>query len=131
MKIRLNAIFVSDQDAALTFYTDVLGFVKKHDIPIGGPVRWLTVVSADEPDGTEVVLEPNMNPAALTYQQSLREQGIPITAFLVDDIQREYERLTSLGVTFKRPPTPAGPVTIAILDDTVGNWIQLYQVLGQ
>jgi catechol 2,3-dioxygenase-like lactoylglutathione lyase family enzyme len=126
MKIRLCSVFVDDQEKALRFYTDVLGFLKKHDIPLG-EARWLTVVSPDEPDATELLLEPNGNPIAKTYQQALHEQRIPIAAFVVDDIQREHARLTNLGVAFTTPPTPMGPVTIAVLDDTCGNLIQLYQ----
>ena len=127
MRIRLNSIFVADQDHALAFYTDVLGFVKQHDIPMG-KFRWLTVSSPEEPDGTQIVLEPNENPAARTYQQALHAQGIPLTAFLVDDVQREYYRLTALGVRFTTPPMQAGPATIAVFDDTCGNLIQIYQV---
>lgn len=127
MKIRLCSVLVDDQEKALRFYTDILGFVKKHDIPMG-EARWLTVVSPEEPDAAEIVLEPVSNPVAKTYQHGIYEQRIPITAFQVDDVQREYERLQSRGVTFTTPPTPMGPVTIAVLDDTCGNLIQLYQV---
>ncbi len=126
MKIRLNSIFVDDQDKALKFYTEVLGFVKKHDIPVG-EFKWLTVVSPEEPDGTELVLEPNENQAARTYQQSLFEQGIPITAFEVENIQQEYARLKAIGVVFTMEPTAMGTVTIAIFQDTCGNLIQIYQ----
>jgi catechol 2,3-dioxygenase-like lactoylglutathione lyase family enzyme len=125
LRIKLYSIFVDDQTKALRFYTEVLGFVKVHEIPVG-EYRWLTVRSADGGD-TELSLEPNVNPAARNYQQSLLEQGIPATAFEVDDIQLEFERLKKLGVQFKGPPTPAGPVTIAIFSDTCGNLIQLYQ----
>ena len=126
MKIKLNSIFVDDQDKALKFYTEVLGFVKKHEIPVG-EFRWLTVVSPDGPDNLELVLEPNANPAARTYQDSLFKQGIPLTAFEVDDIHGEFERLKRLGVVFTREPFSAGPVIVAIFADTCGNLIQLYQ----
>lgn len=126
MRVKLSSVLVDDQEKALKFYTEVLGFVKKYDIPVG-EFRWLTVVSPDDPDGTEVVLEPNQNPAARTYQQALFQQGIPLTAFLVDDIHGEYERMKNLGVTFSQEPTEAGPVTIAIFEDTCGNLIQVYQ----
>lgn len=126
MKIKLTSIFVADQERAVKFYTEVLGFVKKHDIPVG-EFRWLTVVSADGPDNLELSLEPNANPAARTFQEALLEQGIPITAFEVDDIDAEFKRLQRLGVVFTREPIAAGPVTIAIFSDTCGNLIQLYQ----
>src|SRR5690606_18899780 len=112
---------------ALAFYTNVLGFQKKHDVPLGGPFRWLTLVSPDGHDDVELVLEPNANPAARAYQEALMEQGIPVTAFEVDDVTAEHERLRARGVTFTKPPTPAGPVTIAIFADTCGNLIQIYQ----
>jgi len=127
MKIKLNSIFVDDQDKALAFYTEKLGFVKKHDIPLG-EFKWLTVVSPEEPDGTELVLEPNDNPTASTYQQGLFEQGIPITAFTVNNIQADYERLKGLGVEFTMEPTNAGTTTIAVLNDTCGNLIQIFQM---
>ena len=123
-RIKLCSIFVDDQAKALRFYTDVLGFVKSKDIPVG-EYRWLTVRSADGGD-TELSLEPNANPAARTYQQALLEQGIPATAFEVDDVKAEYDRLRERDVEFTTPPTPAGPVTIAVLLDTCGNRIQLY-----
>ncbi len=126
MKIKLSSVYVDDQDKALKFYTEVMGFVKKRDSPMGGP-RWLTVVSPDEPAGTELVLEPQ-NEAARIFKRALVEQGIPLTAFQVDDIQTEYNRLVKLGVAFRTKPTKAGEVTIAILDDTCGNYIQIYQV---
>jgi len=118
---------VDDQDKALKFYTEVLGFVKKTEIPVGN-FKWLTVVSPEEPNGTELVLEPNQNPAARTFQKALFEQGIPLTAFQVEDIQKEYQRLKKLGVAFKQEPTKMGPVTQAVFDDTCGNLIQIYQV---
>jgi predicted enzyme related to lactoylglutathione lyase len=127
LKIKLNSIFVDNQNKAFKFYTEVLGFVKKNDIPIG-EFKWLTVVSPDGPDDIELVLEPNANPAAKTYQEAIFKQGIPCTAFAVDDIQKEYERLKELGVVFTMEPTKTGPVTLAVFDDTCGNLIQLYQV---
>lgn len=127
MKIQLSSVMVSDQDKALKFYTEVLGFVKKRDIPLG-EARWLTVVSPEGPDNIELVLEPNSNPAARTFQKAIFEQGIPLTAFAVDDIQREYARLKQLGVEFTMEPTNMGPTTAAVLNDTCGNLIQIYQV---
>lgn len=127
MKIKLSSVFVDDQDTALKFYTEVLGFIKKTDIPVGED-KWLTVVSPDGPDDIELVLEPGSNPAVQTFQKKLFEQGIPLTAFAVDDIQKEYERMKDLGVVFTMEPTQAGPVTVAIFNDTCGNLIQLYQV---
>lgn len=127
MKIKLSSIFVDDQDKALKFYTEVLGFVKKMEIPMGA-VKWLTVVSPDEPEGTELVLEPSSNPAAQVYKKALFGQGIPCTAFAVDDIHQEHTRLEALGVVFRSKPTQMGPVTVAIFDDTCGNLIQIYQV---
>ncbi len=127
MRIRLNSVMVDDQAKALKFYTEVLGFVKKMDIPMG-EFRWLTLVSPESPDDTELVLEPMGFPPAKTYQKSLFEAGIPLTAFAVDDIQKEYERLEKLGVVFKTKPTEMGPVTIAVFEDTCGNLIQIYQV---
>lgn len=127
MKIKLTSVIVDDQDKALKFYTEVLGFVKKTDIPVG-KFKWLTVVSPDGPDDIELALEPNENPAAKTFQKALFEQGIPLTAFAVEDIQKEYERMKKLDVMFSKEPTKTGQVTIAIFDDTCGNLIQLYQV---
>ena len=127
MKIQLTSIMVDDQDKALTFYTDTLGFIKKHEIPLG-EAKWLTVVSPDAPNGVELVLEPNSNPAALVFQKALFEQGIPMTAFAVDDIQKEYSRLKDLGVDFSMEPTNMGMTTIAVFDDTCGNFIQIYQM---
>ncbi|MDT8903993.1 VOC family protein [Anaeroselena agilis] len=125
MKIKLSSVFVADQEKALKFYTEVLGFEKKNDIPLGD-ARWLTVVSPEAPDEAELVLEPNGNPAAQIYQKALRDQGIPATAFASDDVAGEYDRLLKLGVTFTLTPTKAGPVTIALFDDTCGNLIQVY-----
>jgi catechol 2,3-dioxygenase-like lactoylglutathione lyase family enzyme len=124
MKINLTSVLVDDQDKALKFYTDVLGFVKKSDFPVG-EFKWLTVVSPEEPEGVELLLEPNNNPAAQTFQKAIFEQGIPITSFAVEDVQKEYERLKKLGVVFTVEPTNTGPVTIAILNDTCGNLIQI------
>lgn len=130
MKIKLSSVFVEDQDKALAFYTDVLGFVKKQDVPVGA-FKWLTVVSPEEPDGTELLLEPNDNPAAKTFQKALFEQGIPLTAFAVEDVELEYERLKERGVRFHTEPTPMGPTKVAVFDDTCGNLIQIYQVVTQ
>ena len=127
MKMKFTKIYVDNQDKALTFYTEVLGFVKKADFPVG-PFRWLTVVSPEEPDGTELLLEPNDKKAPKISQAALFQQGIPATAFAVSDLQHEYERLKQQGVVWTRPPTQMGPVTIAIFDDTCGNFIQLVQV---
>ncbi len=126
MKIELTSVIVEDQDKALRFYTEVLGFVKKTEFP-AGEFKWLTVVSPEGPPDIELALEPNANPAAKAYQKALFQQGIPLTAFAVKDIQNEYERLKKLGVAFTQKPTKAGPVTIAVFDDTCGNLIQLYQ----
>lgn len=126
MKIKLNSIFVDDQEMALKFYTEILGFVKKTDIPFGKN-RWLTVVSSDEPNGTELVLEPNDNPAAKTFKEEMFNQNIPFTAFEVQDIQSEYKRLKSNGVVFTMEPKDSGPIWLAAINDTCGNIIQLYQ----
>jgi catechol 2,3-dioxygenase-like lactoylglutathione lyase family enzyme len=126
MRIRLTSIMVDDQTRAEKFYTDVFGFVKKHDIPVGGPYRWLTVVSPEGPDNIELSLEPNANPAGKTFQDALFTQGIPAAAFEVDDVAAEHRRLKALGVAFTKDPTPMGPVTIAVCADTCGNLIQLY-----
>lgn len=127
MKIKLSSVFVDDQDQALKFYTEVLGFIKKQDFPVGN-YKWLTVVSPEEPNGAELLLEPNDNPAAKTFQEALFEQGIPLTAFAVEDIQKEYERMKGLGVVFKGEPTNGPGPSAAVFDDTCGNLIQLYQV---
>ena len=126
MKIKLTSVLVDDQDKALKFYTGPLGFRKKRDIPVG-EFKFLTVVSPEEPDCTELLLEPNDNPAAKTFQKAIFDQGIAATAFAVDDIQKEYERMKKLGVRFTMDPTPMGPVTQAVFDDTCGNLIQIYQ----
>jgi len=127
VKIQLNSVMVDDQDKALKFYTQVLGFVKKRDIPLG-EARWLTVVSPEGPETIELLLEPNSNPAARTFQQAIFEQGIPLTAFAVDNIQEEYEGMKKLGVEFSMEPTNMGMTTAAIFNDTCGNLIQIYQV---
>lgn len=127
MKIKLTSVFVDDQDKALKFYTEVLGFQKKREIPLG-EAKFLTVVSPEAPDEVELLLEPNDNPAAAAYQKAIFEQGIPAAAFVVEDIQQEYERMAGLGVAFRGEPKQMGPVTVAVLDDTCGNLIQLYQV---
>jgi len=126
MRIRLHSVFVDDQEKALRFYTEVLAFVKKRDIPMG-EFRWLTVVSPEEPEGTELVLEPSDNPATQAFKKSIYEQRIPASAFAVDDIRAEHARLTAREVRFTMEPTQAGPVTMAIFDDTCGNLIQIYQ----
>jgi catechol 2,3-dioxygenase-like lactoylglutathione lyase family enzyme len=129
MKIQLTSVMVDDQEKALVFYTDILGFVKKTEIPVG-EFRWLTVVSPDGPDDIELSLEPAGYPFAKTFQQELFANGIPATAFAVDDIQAEYDRLGALGVEFTSEPTEQGPVITAVFNDTCGNLIQLYQPTG-
>jgi catechol 2,3-dioxygenase-like lactoylglutathione lyase family enzyme len=124
MRINLTSVLVDDQAKALAFYTDVLGFVKKSDIPMGEH-SWLTVVSPDDPDGVELVLEPDAHPAVGPFKDALVADGIPFTSFAVADVQAEFERLTTLGVTFTQPPTEMGPVTTAVFDDTCGNLIQI------
>jgi catechol 2,3-dioxygenase-like lactoylglutathione lyase family enzyme len=124
MKITVTSVLVDDQDKALAFYTDVLGFHKKTDIPLGEH-RWLTVVSPDAPDGVELVLEPDEHPAAKSFKAALVEDGIPFTSFGVDEVQQEYERLRDLGIRFTQEPAAMGPVTTAVLDDTCGNLIQI------
>lgn len=127
MKIQLNSVLVENQEKALRFYTEVLGFVKKLDIPVG-EFRWLTVVSPEGPDDVQLVLEPNAHPAAKTYQRAIFEDGIPATAFSVENIEQEYERMRNLGVVFRSGPTKIGETTIAVFDDTCGNLIQIYQI---
>ena len=124
MRINLASVWVDDQEKALRFYTEVLGFVKKNDVPMGEH-RWLTVVSPEDPDGVELVLEPDGHPAARPFKQALAADGIPFTSFAVEDVQKEFERLTALGVTFTQPPADMGPVTTAVLDDTCGNLIMI------
>src|SRR5258705_8953144 len=122
MRIKLTSIMVDDQDKGLRFYTDVLGFKKKHDIPVG-EYRWITVVSREGPDDLELALEPNANPAGRAFQEAMISQGIPVAAFEVSRIDEEYGRLTGRGVVFTIKPTKAGAVTLAIFSDTCGNLI--------
>jgi catechol 2,3-dioxygenase-like lactoylglutathione lyase family enzyme len=124
VRINLASVLVDDQQKALRFYTEVLGFVKKTDIPMGEH-SWLTVVSPEDPDGVELVLEPSEHPAVGPFKAALVADGIPFTSFAVDDVHEEYERLRALGVTFTQPPTAMGPVTTAVLDDTCGNLVQI------
>jgi catechol 2,3-dioxygenase-like lactoylglutathione lyase family enzyme len=126
MRIKLTSIMVNDQDKALKFYTGVLGFRKRHEIPVGA-YKWITVTSPEGPDNIELSLEPNANPAAKTFQEAMFAQGIPLAAFEVDGIANEYSRLKELGVVFTQQPTPMGPVTIAVFSDSCGNLIQIYQ----
>ncbi|MBB6672372.1 VOC family protein [Cohnella nanjingensis] len=126
MKIIVTSIFVQDQDMALEFYTETLSFVKKHDVPIG-EFRWITLVSPDEQDGTELLLEPNDHPAAKEYQKKIFADGIPATMFGVADLNQEYQRLLEKGVKFTMEPTKMGELTIAVFDDTCGNLIQIAQ----
>jgi catechol 2,3-dioxygenase-like lactoylglutathione lyase family enzyme len=128
MRIKLTSIMVDHQDKAVTFYTDVLGFKKKHDIPVG-EYRWITVTSPEGPDDIELSLEPNANPAGKAFQEAMFTQGIPLTAFEVTDLDTEYERLRSRGVAFTQAPAAMGPVKVAVFADTCGNLIQLYQPL--
>ena len=124
MKIMLTSVMVDDQAKALAFYTGVLGFQVKHDVPLGEH-RWLTVVSPEAPDGPELLLEPDEHPAARPFKAALMEDGIPFASFTVEDVAREHERLAGLGVRFTQPPAAMGPVTTAVLDDTCGNLIQI------
>jgi catechol 2,3-dioxygenase-like lactoylglutathione lyase family enzyme len=124
MRINLTSVYVDDQDKALAFYTDVLGFAKKTEIPVGES-RWLTVVSPEAPDGPELLLEPDAHPAARSFKEALVADGIPFTSFAVDDVEAEFDRLRSAGVRFTQEPAQMGPVTTAVLDDTCGNLIQL------
>jgi len=124
MRINLTSVLVDDQDKALRFYTEVLGFVKKTEIPMGEH-RWLTVVSPEDPDGVELVLEPDAHPAVRPFKEALMSDGIPYTSFAVEDVRAEFDRLKGLGVTFTQEPVQMGPVTTAVLDDTCGNLIQL------
>ena len=127
MKIYLTSVFVDDQSKALDFYTRILGFKVKNDVPLGEH-RWLTVVSPEHPDGTELLLEPSEHPAVKPYKAALVEDGIPATSFQVDNVDSEHDRLLSLGVSSTVEPTDAGPVRMAVLDDTCGNLIQLIQM---
>lgn len=124
MRINITSVLVDDQDKALAFYTDVLGFAKKEDVPLG-EAKWLTVVSPEDRDGTELLLEPDTHPAVRPFKQALVEDGIPFTQFAVDDVHAEFERLRALGVRFTQEPATMGEVTTAVLDDTCGNLIQL------
>ena len=126
MRIVVTSVLVDDQEKALRFYEDVLGFEKKADIPMG-EARWLTVVSPQDPDGTELLLEPDGHPAAGPFKAALVEDGIPYTSFAVDDVDAEFRRLRALGVTFTQEPIQMGPVTTAVFDDTCGNLIQIAQ----
>ena len=129
MKIVLTNVFVDDQDKALHFYTEVLGFAKKYDIPMGEH-RWLTVVSKSAAEGVELVLEPSSHPAVKPFKSALVDDGIPYASFGVGDVQAEFDRLSALGVKFTQPPVNMGPVTTAVLDDTCGNLIQIAQMNG-
>jgi catechol 2,3-dioxygenase-like lactoylglutathione lyase family enzyme len=124
MRITLSSVYVDDQDKALKFYTEILGFMKKEEIPA---IEWLTVVSPDEPDGTQLLLEPDAHPAAQTFKKAIVADGIPVTSFVVEDVQHEYDRMTRLGVVFRMPPTRMGAITIAVFEDTCGNLIQIAQ----
>jgi catechol 2,3-dioxygenase-like lactoylglutathione lyase family enzyme len=128
-RIYITSVFVDDDQKALDFYTGTLGFVVRNDIPLGEH-RWLTVGSPDDPEGPELLLEPDQHPAVGPYKRALQEDGIPAASFSVDDIDAEYERLTAAGVTFTQPPTQMGPVKTAVLDDTCGNLIQLVTMTG-
>jgi catechol 2,3-dioxygenase-like lactoylglutathione lyase family enzyme len=131
MKIKLTSVSIDDYDKALKFYTEVMGFQLKRDIPLGDGARWITVVSPQEPNGTELLLEPNASyPAMKALKESLVKDGMPFTAFEVNDIQKEYERMKKLGVEFTMEPTNMGMTTAAVFDDTCGNLIQIYQVTG-
>jgi predicted enzyme related to lactoylglutathione lyase len=131
MKIKLTSVSIDDYDKALKFYTEVLGFLKKRDIPLGEGARWITVVSPEEPEGTELLLEPNADyPAMKALKESLLKDGIPFTAFQVGDVQQEYERIKNRGVEFTMEPTNMGMTTAAVFNDTCGNLIQIYQLNG-
>jgi catechol 2,3-dioxygenase-like lactoylglutathione lyase family enzyme len=127
MRIYVTSVFVDDQRKALDFYTNVLGFKKKREIPLGS-ASWLTVVSPEQPDGTELLLEPSGHPAVKPYKRALVEDGIPATSFAVDDVQAEFDRLRSKGVRFTQEPTEMGGVTTAVFDDTCGNLIQIVRL---
>jgi catechol 2,3-dioxygenase-like lactoylglutathione lyase family enzyme len=129
MRIKLSSVLVDDQEKALRFYTEVLGFTQKANMPLG-EYRWITVVSPEDPDGTELILEPDEHPAAKPFKKALVADGIPFTSFAVDDVRAEYERLRGLGVEFTQKPADMGPVTTAVLDDTCGNLIQIAHMAG-
>lgn len=124
IRINVTSVLVDDQAKALAFYTEVLGFQKRNDVPLGEH-RWLTVVSPADPEGPELLLEPDGHPAAKPFKDALVEDGIPFTSFAVDDVKAEFDRLRALGVLFTQEPMDAGPVTVAVLDDTCGNLIQI------
>lgn len=126
MRIRLNSIYVDDQRAALEFYTEVLGFVKHHDVPLGKD-SWITVVAPDDTEGPELLLEPADHPAVQPYRDALVQDGIPLIQLAVDDAQEEYERLVTRGVSFTQPPTDIGPAVVAVFDDTCGNLVQIIE----
>ncbi len=126
LRINITSVMVDEQDKAQRFYTEILGFTTKHEIPLG-EYKWLTLVSPAQPDGPELLLEPDQHPAAKPFKEALVEDGIPFTQFAVDDVQAEYDRLVALGVRFTQPPTDMGTVVFAVLDDTCGNLIQLAQ----
>ena len=130
MIIGVTSVAVEDQEKALKFYTETLGFLTKHDMPLGNPEgdRWLTVVSPERPDGVELLLEPNRNPITLAFQQGLMEQGFPSLILIADDVQAEYERLIGLGVEFTMPPSDIGTAIMAIFNDSCGNLIQIMNV---
>ena len=129
MQIKLTSVSIDDYDRALKFYTGILGFVEKRDIPLGEGARWITVVSAEDPDGTELLLEPNADyPAMKALKEALVKDGIPFTAFQVDDVQQEYERMKTLGVEFTMEPTNMGMTSAAVFNDNCGNLIQIYQI---
>jgi predicted enzyme related to lactoylglutathione lyase len=131
MKIKLTSVPIDDYDKAVKFYTEVMGFQLKRDMPLGDGARWITVVSPEEPDGTELLLEPNSGyPAMKALKEALIKDGMPYTAFQVNDIQAEYERMKNLGVEFTMEPTNMGMTTAAVLNDTCGNLIQIYQMTG-
>ena len=125
MRIYITSVFVDDQEQALAFYTNVLGFVKKTDVPLGGGARWLTVTSRELPDGTELLLEPAGHPAVAPYRAALNADGIPLASFSVEDVRAEHERLSAAGVQFTQPPVEMGPVVTAVFDDTRGNLVQI------
>jgi catechol 2,3-dioxygenase-like lactoylglutathione lyase family enzyme len=125
MRINITSVFVDGQEKALDFYTNKLGFIKKNDVPLGNGYSWLTVVSPDQPDGPELLLEPSEHPAVKPYKAALVEDGIPAAQFAVDSVSAEHARLTALGVVFTQPPMAMGPVHGAVFDDTCGNLIQI------
>ena len=129
MRLRVLSVFVDDQEKAKVFYTDVLGFQIKHDIPMG-EFSWITVVSPQDPDGAELLLEPSVHPAVKPWRDAMMEDGIPLLQLDVEDCQAEYDRLTAAGVTFTQPPTEMGPVVTSVFDDSFGNLVQLAQMKG-